>query len=418
VIPIISLVVLSYNNWNFTYTCLTSLMKSFDDALIKRGIEVIVVDNGSDDETRQQIKEFVKTPAHPDVQLRLVLLEENLGYPSGVNVGLQHCLGSFIGVLNNDLVFPRGWLAPLIQALEDDKLIGFAAPCLSFAPSLQNVQKTFASFEDMQDFAARFTSINSDKKILTDKVIGACVLFRRDLLHSIGGNDFWYGLGNFDDDDWCLRARIAGYQIVVIGSSFVEHIGHATFRLDLPLFSSSLLTNGQKFKRKWRMPKETDLDDMNGRKELVAMTKFDRGKHYIPLHIADFSRTATPFYVRSTEGPSWFMCADWTASLSQWRETIFSLILENQQLEVCLWVPESYFDVKLVIDELQLCLSKSQIHIHSKNISFKIFQENVPHIDILRVLASTDAIIRVPGDFVNRYIVRLAKQIDMEVIYF
>lgn len=127
----------------------------------------------------------------------MVLLEVNLGYPSGVNVGLAHCRGEIIGVLNNDLVFPRSWLTALIHTLEADESIGFVAPFLSNAPSIQNTAKKFASFQELQDYSNQFIKSHVGKCIHTYRVLGACLLFRRDLLTTIGGNDFWYGIGNY-----------------------------------------------------------------------------------------------------------------------------------------------------------------------------------------------------------------------------
>ncbi len=444
-IPTISLIVLSYNNWAFTDSCLTTLMRSFDESLLERGIEVIVVDNGSTKETRQSIEEFAKEFAgefveesaryatrsgklsggaseelagpHTSgrVQLRMVMLEENLGYPCGINAGLEHCRGSFIGVLNNDLVFPFGWLTSLIQLLETDKLVGFAAPYLSFAPSVQHVDKTLSSLEEMQAFAAEFTTSNAGKLIYTDRVIGACVLFRRDLLETIGGNDFWYGIGNYDDTDWCMRARIAGYKVAVVGRSFVQHIGHASFKLEPALFNSSLKVNAEKFERKWDIPRPAVTADPNILIETANLIKFDRGRHYIPFRIGDYSSAETPLYPRNSQIRRWLLCADWVSEQSSWSNTLLALLLETEQTELSFWVPGTLFDVTLVVSRIQRLVAQSHVNVVTKGISFTIFQDNIPYVDIPRLIASSDAVVQVPRDFVNGYFLRLAGQIGVGV---
>ena len=123
-------------------------------------------------------------------------------------------------------------MTPIVNLLESDLSVGFAAPFLSYAgASVQNVGKTFDTIEEMEAFAAYFTNLNKSHVIYAEQIVGACLIFRRDLLTTIGGNDFWYGIGNFDDVDWCIRARLAGYKIAVVGGSFVHHIGHASFLL-------------------------------------------------------------------------------------------------------------------------------------------------------------------------------------------
>jgi GT2 family glycosyltransferase len=414
--PTISLIILSFNNWGFTYPCLTSLIQSFDASLLERGIEIILVDNGSNPETKQEIDAFGRDYTDNSVMLRFVMLEENLGYPSGVNIGLEQCRGDFIGVLNNDLVFPRGWLAPLIQILEEDKLVGFAAPYLSYAPSSQNIGKEFSSFAEMQEFAMKFTSANEGKFHHTDRVLGACLVFRRDLLASIGGNDFWYGIGNYDDDDWCLRARIAGYKIVIVGSSFVEHMGHATFRLEPTRFNTSLSANRDKFERKWCLNEGTPPIGTNTRNETLQLTRFERGKHFIPYSVNDFSSMGTPLYKRTANLRRWLLCADWTNPQSQWAANLISLLLHHEKVELFLWIPRNIFDVTTIETELQRMLVASAIHFQSKDITFTLLKNEVPYVDMLRLIGSADAVVNVSVDFVNRYIVRLAEQMGMNVV--
>ncbi|MDB5054730.1 MAG: glycosyl transferase family 2 [Bacilli bacterium] len=409
--PYISLIILSYNNWHLTNACLNTLCDSFEEPHLDQEIEIIIVDNGSNDETRQAIKEWSKIRSFPGIQLRLVMLEENLGYPSGINVGLAHCQGSIIGVLNNDLVFPRGWLSPLVNLLETDKLIGFAAPYLSLAPSIQNLQKNFASFTEMQDFASSFTKANAKKLISTNRIVGACLVFRRDLLHSIGGNDFWYGIGNFDDDDWCMRARIAGYKIVVCGRSFVQHIGHAAFRLEPTRLYSSLAANTDKFERKYQVLST----EANERNEAIKQTKFDRGKHFIPLQINEYSSKDIPYYNRTSDLRRLLFCVDWTNSESQWTRSLLALLPVSEKIELCFWMPKSLFDVHSINAQIHRAIDPLPINFQAKEITFTTFQDDVPYVDTLRILCSTDAVIKVPNDFVNRYIIRLAQQIGVNI---
>jgi GT2 family glycosyltransferase len=128
-IPYYSLIVLAYNNWEFTNQCLATLLENLETAQLEKGVEIIVVDNGSNKETIQHLKRFHSKHKHHPAQIHYNRLQENLGYPSGINEGLKQSRGEIIGVLNNDLVFPKNWLKPLAGLLESNAQIGFAAPC-------------------------------------------------------------------------------------------------------------------------------------------------------------------------------------------------------------------------------------------------------------------------------------------------
>ncbi|MCF8567762.1 glycosyltransferase family 2 protein [Alicyclobacillus tolerans] len=414
--PHISLVILSYNNWGFTLRCLNSLVASIDSGWAQQGIEILLVDNGSDAQTRTALLEYQATWNQPFIDFKSIMLEENLGYPSGVNVGLAHCRGEIIGILNNDLVFPSGWLEPLIDAIEKDKLVGFAAPFLSFAASTQNVEKQFSSFEEMAKFATDFTKVNRGNFVYVEKVIGACLIMRRDVLLTLGGNDFWFGIGNYDDDDWCLRARLAGYKIALVGASFVEHVGHATFQLDTEQFKNSLNVNAMKFELKWDIMEISNHSGSYTRHGVVLHQQFSRARHYIPISAEQFSSSRKPYYPRSSNQRRFLIGADWTSSQSEWRESLSSVLMDHDDIEVCLWAPKSHFDVKQVTNHIQAHVSSLGIHVASRHIIFTVFDSEVPFVDSLRVLRSADEIVKVKNDFVNRYLIYLAQQTEIKIM--
>lgn len=411
----ISLVVLSYKNWHVTEQCLQSLVASLDQALIDRGVEIVLVDNGSDEETREGIIAYRNAYDHENVTLECVMLEENLGYPAGINVGLEHARGRLIAVLNNDLVFPPGWLTPLVNVLEKDKLVAFAAPFLSYAGSIQNVPGEYTNFDEMVQFANNFMTANAEKVIVTDKVIGACMVFRRDFLELIGGNDYWYGVGNYDDDDWCLRARIAGYKIVIVGASYVQHVGHATYQLNPENFHVSMGSNIHKFERKWDIREQVNGNGTYTRLGVLKHTRYDRSKHYIPLALGDFSLSQEPFLPRKGTAKRLFLCADWTSSLSSWKQDLEKLLPAISQIELMFWIPTTHFDVEAVAKEIQQVFSQVLPQLHERSISLTLFQEEIPYVEVLRLLRSADILLQFKNDFVNRYMVRLARQIEMAI---
>jgi GT2 family glycosyltransferase len=410
VVPYYSFVILAYNNWELTHKCLITLLQSFNDAHRVKRIEIIIVDNGSNETTKYNMQQFVKSAACDNISLHCVLLPINLGYPSGINKGLGFCKGTIIGVLNNDLIFPRMWLDPLVALLEADPIYGFAAPFLSYAPSIQHVPGKFNSAEELEDFAVSFTQLNKDKVILTHKVIGACLLLRREVLDTVGGNDFWFGIGNYDDDDWCLRVRLAGYRIAVVGGSYVHHFGHASFKQQTGHFNTSMEINAAKFARKWTTEDQLGPDR-------IPLAEFKRAKHFIPIHITDFNSATAPLYPRDSEGRRFLICADWSNLHSEWASALVQLLINYEQVEIFLWIPTAVFDVKQIESEIQrLFTSVNRVNLQSKGIKLRILMDEVPHWDTLRLIKSTDAVVRISNDFVNRSIIDLAQHLDMPVI--
>jgi len=87
-------------------------------------------------------------------------------------------------------------------------------------------------------------------------VVGFCVLISRSVIEEIGGLDARFGLGNFEDDDFCLRAAIAGFRCVIASDCFVHHFGSRTFAGERIDRDRLILDNWELFKEKWGLPPE------------------------------------------------------------------------------------------------------------------------------------------------------------------
>lgn len=415
--PYISLIVLAWNRWELTLRCLDTLLQSVGAPLAERGVEVVVVDNGSDEAARRLLLAYAPPALPPGMSLRVLPLAENRGYPCGVNAGLAESRGRLVGVLNNDLEFPRGWLEPLVRALEEDRLIGFAAPFLSYAPSVQHVPQTFADTAQLQAFFDKFTGENAGKQLETDKVIGACMLCRRDVLDTVGGNDGWYGIGNYDDDDWCLRARIAGYRIVVVGGSYVHHIGHGTFGQEPLLFQAALRMNRDKFLRKWKLLPDTQRPGPALWKEAIERTRYQRALHYMPFRPGDFS-PPLPQSKRPTEADGlrrWLVCADWTSPGSGWPCAVSTLLRYATGIHLLLWVPAAIFDTKQAAELVNGALRGAPQPV-SRPSRVTLVTSDVPPVETLRFLSVHEALVRVDNDFVNLAMRLLAESASLPVV--
>ena len=175
-----SFVMLCYNKWELTKQAITTLVESLSSSHKNKGVELIIVNNGSTDETKAGIEQIKKLYSH-EIEVVPVHLKENMGYPVGVNMGLEHYKGEIITIVNNDLVFPENWFDGIVNTLASDPLIGVAAPFLSYGSGHEHLGVSFSSLSEMREFAKKYMEENKDKKIYSERIIGACISFRENI---------------------------------------------------------------------------------------------------------------------------------------------------------------------------------------------------------------------------------------------
>ncbi len=406
--PYYSFVMLCYNKWELTKQAITTLVESLSISHKNKEIELIIVNNGSSDETKEGIEQIKKLYSH-EIEVVPVHLKENMGYPVGVNMGLEHYKGEIITIVNNDLVFPENWFDGIVNTLASDPLIGVAAPFLSYGSGPEHLGVSFASLNEMRKFAKQYMEENKDKKIYSERIIGACISFKKEVLELIGGNDFWFGLGLYDDDDWSLRAGIAGYKSVITGASFVHHIGTVTFHQQSDTLASAFHANYPKFTRKWL---KSGFDPAGNRKGIIKHTRYSRQEHYFPCKIDDFNEIApSNMNDPNVNKRKMIIVADWSNDRSQWRNRLLNL---NGKLPVdgnnllYLWIPKTYFLYEEIVNEVEKILDKNTFCIHY------LFDE-VPPIDLLKFFSKYDVFLAVEDDYVNRYFKYLLANASLEI---
>jgi Predicted glycosyltransferases len=421
-----SFVMVCYNNWNFTKIAVESFFESLNPLLKAKGIEFVLVNNGSSDETAAGIEEY-KLKYREAVEIIAINLEQNLGYVVGANTGLSRCRGEIITILNNDLVFCPGWFDGLIEHLEKDPKIGITAPLITNGSGRENIILKFASSELEQSFYKSKSTMNfyakeimkkNDKLVLYEtRIVGACIALKREVLDLVGGLDFWFGIGIFDDDDFSLRVNIAGYKTAIIGSSFIYHIGNATFSKIRTVSNAAVLSNKMKFIHKWKLRCMENIQGLyNSRQKIIENTSYNREKHYVPLSLEQFN-TLSELKINKKSGPGTFLLvADWTNLKSKWLQRLESLIPQlGKEEEISLWMPEMYFTQKEIEERVTKIFELIKPETQENHPVIKVIDKNIEAVEILALLNSYDAVLSVEDDFVNRYITYLAGQIGVSV---
>jgi len=218
-----SIVVLAYNGCDtLTRPCVESLLRNTTAG----SYELVLVDNASTDMTPDYFRQLASM--YPFV--KICLNSENKGYAGGNNDGLRLARGRYIVLLNNDTLVGSAWLEPLLQRLEMTPQIGLLGPVTNSAGNEQRVDLDGLNEESFLEVANRYTMGQKNRWFQTDKLGFFCVAGRREVFDQIGLLDEGFGIGMFEDDDYCVRAVKAGYVLAVVEDSFVFHKGSMSFK--------------------------------------------------------------------------------------------------------------------------------------------------------------------------------------------
>lgn len=282
-----SVVVLTHNALEYTRRCVDSLLRHTDPRH-----ELVFVDNGSTDGTPGYLRELCAAHAHCSA----IYNRENLGFAAGNNQGLAFAGGDAVVLLNSDTVVTEGWLEILLQAAREHPQAGLIGPVSNSIGGSQKLPRVGYDQESLQDldlFARMHREATRGNDELVLWLTGFCLLIKRDLLARIGGLDERYGRGNFEDNDFCLRSFLAGYQALIATDCFVHHFGSRSFEAAGVDYDAELEAKWEIFKAKWNIPADTPY---GGRFDLEAILAagFDPVLHFQPLPAAAGVRTIAP----------------------------------------------------------------------------------------------------------------------------
>jgi glycosyltransferase involved in cell wall biosynthesis len=237
----VSIIIPAFNQIEYCRQCVTTLIANTPPPF-----KLILVDNASTDGVGEY---FDSIPG-----ACVVHADSNRGFAGGVNLGLARAEGHAL-LLNSDTLLPQGWLAPLLRALDEHEDAGMVGPVSNCVSGVQQIETPpLESLDDIQAMQARLAAEKSGSVVETQRLVGFCLLIRDRALRRVGLFDESFGIGNFEDDDYCLRVRRAGYRLLIAEDSFVFHYGSRTFiGMDLvgERWKDLIERNRQVFVEKW-----------------------------------------------------------------------------------------------------------------------------------------------------------------------
>lgn len=229
----IDVVIVNYNTLKHLRNCVESVIRCGGYN------KLIVVDNGSTDKSAEWLRD--------KVGITLIQNKRNLGYGYANNQGIAFSDSEYVCLLNSDTIVTDNWLKRMQETLESNDVS--MVSCMTDYVFVEE-QKAIPSC-DINSFSEKLWQENKTKCVQPEKVIGFCLLIKREHLKEVGDVfDERFEIGNFEDDDLSARMKEAGYKIGCCKGVFVQHIGSQTLKA-MPDAQAIFERNKVLFFEKW-----------------------------------------------------------------------------------------------------------------------------------------------------------------------
>ena len=263
-----SIIVLTHNNAELTKRCLESIRGSKD-----ADWELCVVDNASSDGTRELLREMAIAFKRAGRTMFVLLNDSNVGCSTGRNLGISNTTGDFVVFMDNDVaVGDDGWLGTLrgtIESAPSEELgtgsrVGIVVPKLVFADNTGMIQCAggAVSRTGRVQFVGRGEPADDPRFNVRRDVqfgISACMMLKRAVVRDIGLLDEAFNPVQFEDIDYCYRARSKGWRVVYEPSVTMLHDESATTAgVARSRNAYTVVKHGMLFKERWRHMFETE----------------------------------------------------------------------------------------------------------------------------------------------------------------
>lgn len=294
--PTVSVIIPVYNQFEYTYNCVKSILNNSGDV----AYEVIIANDCSTDITRE-IEKIVKN-------VRLITTQKNVRFLLNCNNAAKHARGKYILFLNNDTQVQENWLQPLVDLIERAEDIGMVGSKLIYPDGfLQEaggiVWKDASAWNYGNRRNAEDPEFNYVKE--ADYISGAAIMIRKGLWEEIGGFDERFVPAYYEDTDLAFEVRKHGYRVMYQPLSKVVHFEGISNGTDVQSgLKQYQQVNFQKFYEKWHDVLEAE-HEVNAENVFTAKDRSGRKKHmlvvdhYVPHHDQDAGGKCTFMYLQT-----------------------------------------------------------------------------------------------------------------------
>jgi len=244
--PLVSILIVTHNSAEFVAPCLESIR----DSTAYPAYEVIVVDNASSDPTADIVEKY----AEADRRVQINRLAENTGFAAGNNLAARKASGEYLIILNVDTVVTSGWIERMLRHVRRDRSIGIICPVTNFAGNEIKINVDYADAGQMRHFALKVCREEQGRATDIDMAPLYCALIPRLVWAEAGELDEGFGLGMYEDDDFSVRVRRAGYRVTVAADCFIHHFGQGSFsKMRSEEYQAIFESNRKRFEEKWKI---------------------------------------------------------------------------------------------------------------------------------------------------------------------
>jgi GT2 family glycosyltransferase/SAM-dependent methyltransferase len=219
----VSIIVAIHNALDDVKRCLSSVIRH-----TLPPYELIVVDDGSNDEVRMYLQEF-----SAEQGAMLLRNDDARGYTLAANQGMRASGGQYVVLLNSDTIVTETWLDRLVACAESDPFIGLVGP-LSNTASWQSVPELFENGDwasnpppegvSIDEISSHVASCSGRVYPRIRFLNGFCLVIRRAAMDGIGlFDEETFGAGYGEENDFCVRALKNGWQAAVADDTYVFH---------------------------------------------------------------------------------------------------------------------------------------------------------------------------------------------------
>ena len=251
-IPLVSIIIPVHNNFNYTYNCIFSILKSE----ISVPYEIIISNDLSTDETKFLKQKYFNNYTNIFVYNNNNNKNKIYNFLLNCNQAVKFARGKYIVFLNNDTKVQKHWLTFLLEMIEKDNKIGLVGSKLIHPKGkLQEAggivwrNGLTSKFGDGKN--PELPEFNYAKEV--DYISGASIIIRRSVWNKIGGFDQRFAPAYYEDTDLAFKLRKFGYKVMYQPKSVVIHyLGISNGKSVTNGIKRYLIINHKKFKEKWK----------------------------------------------------------------------------------------------------------------------------------------------------------------------
>ena len=221
------------------------IIKSFVESFLDSTSSIcklIIIDNASSDGTVDYLLSLKDTEK---CKFKIVLNKENNGFVEGVNQGIKISEAPYVCWANNDLIFYQGWLEEVLSILQKNKTIGAVSPnsnSLGVHPP-QGVSLSLFAAELREKYKGIFVEMPF--------CVGFCLVVKREVIDKIEGLSRDFAPLYFEDTDYSMKVKKAGYLIGIAKAAYVWHQEHSSFKQAKERQKEIFSKNRETFEKKW-----------------------------------------------------------------------------------------------------------------------------------------------------------------------